>query len=373
MNKYSQTTDNRKNKQILVLCPHPVGFAPGQRLKYEQYFAHWEKNGFTIIVSPFMSVRMQKIVYGKGRFAEKIFWTIVGYFRRFFDLFRIRQYDLVYSFLWITPFGPPFFEWMVSILSRKLIFDIDDLVYMKNRKADKWYTRLFKGRSKPVYLIKKADHVITCTPYLDEFARTFNPNTTDISSTINTDTYIPVNEYKNNGKVTLGWSGSHSTIRYLKLLQPVLLELKKEVEFKLLVMGGGASFAMEGIEVEAHEWSEEKEIAVLQKMDIGLYPLPLDEEWVYGKSGLKALQYMALGLPVVATAIGANFRVIQDGKSGLLVTTQQEWIEKLQSFISDPELRKKLGTAARERVEKYYSVKANEPVYLGILNKVLNS
>ena len=371
MKKYSPVVSTGKNKKILVLCPHPVGFAPGQRLKYEQYFKHWENNGFSVAVSSFMSVRMQKIVYRKGYFAEKIFWTGWGYLRRFADLFRVRRYDLVYSFLWVTPFGPPVFEWMVSKLAKKMIFDIDDLVYMKNKKADKWYTRFFKGRNKPIYLMKKADHIITCTPYLDNFARTFNPDTTDISSTINTDTYLPVNDYKNNGKITLGWSGSQSTIRYLTLLHPVLKELKKDVEFKLVVMGGDPSFTLEGIEVESHAWSEEKEIAVLQKMDIGLYPLPLDEEWVYGKSGLKALQYMALGLPVVATAIGANFRIIEDGRNGLLVTTAADWIEKLKALAANPELRKQIGMAARERVEKFYSVKANEPVYLGVLNKVL--
>ncbi|HEY6502871.1 MAG TPA: glycosyltransferase family 4 protein [Chitinophagaceae bacterium] len=361
-----------KRKKILVLCPHPVGYVPGQRLKYEQYFDHWKANGFDITVSSFMSERMQRIVYKKGYFFEKIFWTFCGYCKRVFDLFRIRRYDLVYSFLWITPFGPPLFEWMVSGLAKKMIFDIDDLVYMKNERADKWYTRLFKGRDKPVYLMKKADHVITCTPYLDEFVRKFNTNTTDISSTINTITYIPVNKYENTGTITLGWSGSHSTIRYLTLLHPVLKELKKEFDFKLLVMGD-AGFLMEGIDVEAHAWTEEKEIEILQRMDIGLYPLPLDEEWVYGKSGLKALQYMALGLPVIATAIGANFRVIEEGESGFLVTSQDEWLQKLKALINDASLRRRFGMKARARVEKYYSVKANEPVYLGIINKVLKS
>jgi glycosyltransferase involved in cell wall biosynthesis len=359
-------------KKILVLCPNPVGYAPGQRLKYEQYFAHWEKNGFKITVSSFMSEPMQKIVYKKGHLFEKIFWTFYGYIKRFADLFRIRRHDLVYSFLWITPFGPPIFEWAVSKLARKMIFDIDDLVYMKHIKADKWYSRLFKGRRKPIYLIKKANHVITCTPYLDQFVRQFNQNTTDISSTINTDTYIHVNKYENISSLVLGWSGSHSTMRYLSLLHPVLKRLREEFDFKLLVMGE-AGYYLEGINVESCDWSAEKEIPVLQQIDIGLYPLPLDEEWVYGKSGLKALQYMALGLPVIATAIGANFRIIENGESGFLVTTEDEWLEKLKALIKNPALRKNIGIKARERVEKYYSVKANEPVYLDILNKVLNS
>jgi glycosyltransferase involved in cell wall biosynthesis len=357
-------------KKILVLCPHPVGYAPGQRLKYEQYFDHWKKNGYEITVSSFMTIRMQKIVYRKGYFFEKVFWTFLGYVRRFFDLFRIRRYDIVYTFLWVTPFGPPFFESLVNGLSRKLIFDIDDLVYMKNEKADKWYSRLFKGRNKPIYLMKKADHIITCTPYLDEFARKFNANTTDISSTINTKSYQPINKYTNDKKITLGWSGSHSTVRYLRILHSILKELRKEVDFKLIVMGD-ASFTLEGIDVEAYPWSEENEIPVLQKMDIGLYPLPLDEEWVYGKSGLKALQYMAMGLPVIATGIGANFRVIDDGKTGFLVTTPEEWLARLKILINDANLRREFGVNGRMKVENKYSIIANEQVYLGILNKVI--
>jgi L-malate glycosyltransferase len=357
-------------KKILLLCPHPMGYAPGQRLKFEQYMDHWRSNGFDITVSSFMTERMQKIVYKKDHFFEKVLWTFWGYARRFRDLFRIRRYDIVYTFLWVTPFGPPLFESLVSGLSRKLIFDIDDLVYLKNAKGTKWYSRLLKGKNKPIYLMKKADHIITGTPYLDEFARKFNPNTTDISVTVNTKTYQPVNKYENNTKITLGWTGSHSTIRYLQILNPVLRQLRKDVDFKLIVMGD-ASFTLEGIDVEAYAWSEENEIPVLQKMDIGLYPLPMDEEWVHGKGGGKALQYMAIGVPVVATGVGAIFRIIDDGKTGFLVTTPEEWVDRLKLLIKDANLRREIGTKGRQVVHDNYSVNAKEPVYLGILNQVL--
>lgn len=354
-----------KPKKILVLCPHPKDRVPGQRLKYEQYFSHWEEHGYTVTVSPFISNSFQDIIYKKGFFLKKVLWTIYGYFRRFRDLWRIRNYDVVYVFLWVTPFGPPFFEWLISRLSRKMIYDIDDLVYTKYEKG---ILRMLKGKGKPVFLMKNADHVITCTPYLTEFVNKFNLKTTDISSTINSETYIPVNPYSNSRKLTLGWSGSHSTSRYLYLLKDVLLELYKERKFRLLVMGDPA-FTIEGLEVEAVAWSEEREITTLQQIDIGLYPLP-DEEWVLGKSGLKALQYMTLGIPTIATAVGANYRVIEDGKSGFLVKTPEEWKEKLVLLMDNPDLRKKIGIKARERVEAHYSVLANQPVYLSILDNL---
>jgi len=356
-------------KKLLVICPYPENKAPSQRLKYEQYFPFFRANGYSIQVASFMTVRFWSIAYKPGNVIAKILCLIEGYFKRFTLLFTIRRYDVVYVHLWVTPFGPPFFEWLTRRLARKIIYDIDDLVYLKNEKAGKWYIGLFKGRQKPVYLMRNADHIITCTPYLDSFVRKYNQHTTDISSTINTGKYIPVNTYTNDRRITLGWSGSHSTIRYLRILHPVLLELGKEVDFKLVVMGD-ASFTLAGIDVEAHAWTEQAEVPFLQTIDIGLYPLPLDEEWVYGKSGLKALQYMALGIPAVATAIGTIFRVISDGETGFLVTTPDEWLQKIKMLVNDPALRKKIGEKAKEHVEKNYSVKANEPVYLAILDNV---
>jgi glycosyltransferase involved in cell wall biosynthesis len=209
--------------------------------------------------------------------------------------------------------------------------------------------------------------VIACTPYLTEVAASLNKNVTDISSTINTDTYQPVNNYLNDHKLVLGWSGSHSTSRFLYLLKDVLLQLQQEIPFKLLVMGD-ANFHIEGLDMEAIAWSAENEVPTLQRFDIGLYPLPLDNEWVLGKSGLKALQYMAVGLPVVATAIGANFRIIEDGETGFLVKTNEEWTDRLKLLMKDCSLRRKLGSTSRKNVEAHYSIHANAPVYLSIIN-----
>jgi glycosyltransferase involved in cell wall biosynthesis len=139
--------------------------------------------------------------------------------------------------------------------------------------------------------------------------------------------------------------------------------------FTLVVMGD-AAFNIEGLEVEALPWTVENEIPVLQRFDIGLYPLPMDNKWVLGKSGLKALQYKALGLPVVATAIGANYRIIENGKTGFLVETEEEWIEHLELLMKDPLLRRKMGEAARINVLKHYSLHANKKLYLDIIASV---
>jgi len=358
-----------KKKKILVICPYPIGVAPSQRLKFEQYFSYFREAGFDIDVSPFISQALWNIIYKKGVFLKKAFYTVIGYARRARDLTRIGKYDLVYIHLWVTPFGPPIFERLFRFFARKIIYDIDDLVYLGKVKSKAHpLVNLIKGRQKPIYLMQSANHVITCTPYLDEFVRKYNSNTTDISSTVDINRYLPVNDYLNTKKLTIGWSGSISTSKYFYLLANVLKTLKKQHDFKIFVIGD-KNIQIEGLEITAVDWEEEKEIFYLQQIDIGLYPLPF-EPWVYGKSGLKAIQYMALGIPTVATAIGANFRVIENGISGFLVTDETEWVQIIKTLLEDPGLRSRIGMEGRKRVEKIFSVQSNISVYLNILKKL---
>lgn len=359
------------NKKLLIICPYPVGCAPSQRLKYEQYLSYIEqKGGYQIHISPFISPAFWQIIYRPGNLVKKIYYTLSGYARRLKNLFTLYQYDVVYIHLWVTPFGPPVFEWLFRKLSKKIVFDIDDLVYTKPlHSISHRLIPFIKGYGKPIYLMKHANHIITCTPYLDRFVRQYNPHTTDISSTINTQTYLPVNTYTNQKPLIIGWSGSKSTSPYLHLLYGVFKRLLQQHQFTLLVMGD-ENFVMEGVPVQAVKWTADTEIATLQQIDIGVYPLP-NEEWVLGKSGLKALQYMALGIPAVATAIGANYRVIENGVSGFLVQTEDEWVERLSSLLSDEKLRQNIGINARKRVEQLFSVQANAGTYLSILNNLV--
>lgn len=355
-------------KKLLVVCPYPQGVAPSQRLKFEQYFECFQENGWEIVVEPFINIKFWNIIYEKGKFFKKLLYTVSSYLRRFRLLFKIRNYDAVYVHLWVTPFGPPFFESVVRRRARRLIYDIDDLVYLRNTKSRAHpLVTVVKGRRKPIYLMKHAWHVITCTPYLDEFVRQYNSHTTDISSTVDTDTrYKPVNKYCDSEIATIGWSGSISTSKYFYLLTSAIKKLAKTHQFKLVTMGD-PKINIDGLNIESLPWEESSEIETLQRFDIGVYPLP-NEQWVYGKSGLKAIQYMALGIPTVATAIGANFRVIENGVSGFLVGSDEEWVAALSKLLDDAELRKRIGLNARKRVEENFSVKANKQKYLDILN-----
>lgn len=365
---------NVQKKKILVICPYPQNCAPSQRLKFEQYYPIFEENGFSVTVSSFVRPAFWKILYKKGFWIKKLWYTIIGYLIRFRDIFRLRKYDIIYIHLWVTPFGPPIFEWIYRKLAKKIVYDIDDMVFLGHVSEANKRFKLLKGTKKMIHLMKKSEHVITCTPSLDEFVRKFNTKTTDISSTINTDVYLPKSDYKLSEPMIIGWSGSHSTSVYLKLLEPVfekLLQLK--LNYKVLVIGDkNFTFSNTSIPFEAKEWILEKEVSELSKFDIGVYPLP-DEPWVYGKSGLKALQYMALGIPTIATAIGANFRIIEHGVDGFLIKDNDvdEWANTILRLKDDMNLRTSVGKKAHEKVLREFSVKSNAEKYLNVLKKLV--
>ena len=361
-------------KRILFLTPYPKNTAPSQRLKFEQYYSEIEKEGYDITLNSFMNKQLWKIVYSDNNYTKKITLTIYAYFKRWLSLFSIYKFDIVYVHLWGTPLGLPIYEWILKRVSAKLIYDIDDLVFLGRTSQVNSITNKFKGSQKVNYLIKNADYVITCTPFLDQYARKLNTNTSDISSTVNTETkYKFKNAYElNNTEIKLGWSGSHSTSKYLYLLENVLKRISNEINFKLIVMGD-QSFKIEGVNIQAVEWSPDYEMDILNSFDIGLYPLP-DEKWIYGKSGLKAIQYQALGIPVVASDLGVNSRVIINKETGFLVPwdSEEEWYLKIKELIESFDLRKKMGIRGRKHIVTNFSVSSTKYRYIEIFNQVLS-
>lgn len=361
-------SENSKYK-ILFLAPYPVGCAPSQRFKYEQYYSHFRKNGFSVTTSSFVNRPFWGIIYKPGFLLQKISYTLRGYLIRIRDLFRLRSFDIVYIHLWVTPLGTPIFEWIVNLIAKRVIYDLDDMIYLgHSSEANKFFIGL-KGKRKMPYLIKHANHVIVSSPELFEFAANINQKTTDITSSVDTDRFIASNDKVSADKLVIGWTGTHSTSKYLNLLNGVLQRLSAEIDFKLIVIGD-ESFACDGIDIDHREWTVETEVRELLDIDIGLYPLPF-EQWIMGKSGLKAITYMSLGIPCVASAIGANMRVVEDEVTGYLVKTDDEWYDKIKILAENPEKRREMGANGRKVVEKKFSVKSNLENYLRVLNSVL--
>jgi glycosyltransferase involved in cell wall biosynthesis len=154
----------------------------------------------------------------------------------------------------------------------------------------------------------------------------------------------------------LGWVGTHSTFQYMETIFPALQELARDYRFRLKVVGAGAHrIELAGVEVENLDWSLEREVEDFQSFDIGLYPIIADK-WAMGKSGFKAIQYMAVGVPYVVSPVGTCTEIGEAGRTHFLASTQDEWREALGKLLADGELRKRMGAAGRRHATDYYTV-----------------
>jgi glycosyltransferase involved in cell wall biosynthesis len=362
---------------MLIICPFPEGVAAGQRLKYEQYLDDWRAAGWSLDVSPFMDMAMWRIIYKPGHYLQKILGTMRGHCRRIRDMTRVGRYDLVYVHMPVTPLGTKFFEWLTRKLARKLVFDVEDNVILGGGRGIQSVVnplaQLLRGPGKARLLVERADHVITSSPFLNDDCLKLNRKraATYITSSVDTDRFQPATSYANDRIVTIGWTGTFSSRPYLDLLRPVFQALAGRVDFRLMVIGN-FDFELPGVNLTVVRWSAEREVEDLQHFDIGVYPLPVDD-WVSGKSGLKAIQYMAFGLPTVATAVGMTPQIIRDGENGLLVRTETDWIDALSRLIAEPALRRRLGEQARRDAVEKYSTRVVAAQYQRVLRSVMET
>lgn len=354
--------------KILFIVPYPYNSAPSQRLKFEQYFDYLRQHGIELEISSFISPEFMRILYKRGHILKKIIFTIAGYLKRVCDIFKARNCDIIYLHLEAAPFGPPIFEYIFFMMKKPVIYDIDDVVYIPHASEVNRYMQFLKFPQKVSRIIRSSKRVVVVTHYLKQFAERFNKNVVCIPPAIDTDKYYVKRKYETD-TVCIGWTGSHSTVKYLFLLEGALKRISQMHKVKIKVIGD-RSFKIDGLAIEAKDWSLDTELQDIQEIDIGLYPLPKNE-WIMGKGGLKALQYMGMGIPVVCTRIGEVLYFIQDDINGFLAGSEEEWVKKISRLINDLGLRKKIGLSGRKTVEEKFSVKANAPKYLNLIRGVL--
>lgn len=213
---------------------------------------------------------------------------------------------------------------------------------------------------KAATICRLSAQVIVGNRYLAGYARRHNENVTVVPSTIDTGIYAPRHDGRDDGRVvSIGWTGSHSTVQHLDTLRGALTRLKQHCEFRLRVIGA-PSYRLDGVETIAQPWCAESEVRDLHNFDIGIMPLP-DDNWNRGKCGMKLLQYMGAGVPAVGSPVGMNAEIIRDGVNGFLASTEEEWVEKLSALVRDHRLRRSLGEVGRQTVEERYSTRVWAP------------
>lgn len=354
--------------RLLAIVPSLYDTSPGQRYRIEQWEPLLRERGVEIDYYSFEDEALHSLIYEAGNLPRKLQLVSGAFARRARLMRRLREYDAVYIFREAALLGPAIFERLIHRSGVPMIFDFDDAIFVPYRSPSNGYLSYLKFPAKTRTICRLASHVMAGNPFLADYAREVNDRVTIVPTTIDTEKYKVDEAKRANEPPVIGWSGSHSTVAHLDTLRGGLQRLAKEERFRLRVIGT-PSYELEGVEVEAMAWRAATETADLGVIDIGIMPLP-DDRWSKGKCGLKALQYMALGIPTVCSPVGVNVDIIQDGSNGFLAATEDEWVEKLKRLLRSPELRERLGRAGRATVEEQYSAAVQAPRVYQILEAV---
>lgn len=351
--------------KVLIVVPYPACVAASQRFRVEQWLPLLEERSIKYKVSPFWRQKDWLILYKPGHTLQKVWGFCTGMLRRLLLLPRLHAYDYVFIHREATPLGPPWFEWLVAnIFRKKIIYDFDDAIWLPNTTAGNQVAAKYKQHEKVSEICRWSYKVSCGNHYLQEFAKQYNIAAVYLPTCIDTKNYHNQLQQQHTQRVVIGWTGSHATLPYLKLIEPVLQCLEQQYDFDFLVIADKKP-ALSLRSLKFILWQQQTEIEDLLQINIGLMPLP-DTAWAKGKCAFKALQYMALGIPAVVSAVGANVAVVPDGEAGYTCTTQQEWYARLEQLLLYPALRAGMGGEGRAWVEAHYSVQVHRHAFLGL-------
>ncbi len=353
-----------EKKSIIFVVPYPHGEAPSQRFRFEQYIPLLEQNGYQIHFAPFLDKKTWSKLYKEGSFLKKITGIIRSFVRRLITILTIYKYDFVFIHREASHIGPPIFEFIIAkIFRKKYIYDFDDAIWLANYSESNAKVHRLKAYWKVKYCIKWAGQITVGNTYLSDYAKKINDNVTIIPTTIDTLHYHNINtDYDQ--QIVIGWTGTHSTMRFLDFLVPIIKKLEVRYDFEFRVISNKEpDYDLRSLNFM--QWKRETEISDLNQISIGVMPLEHDI-WSEGKCGFKCLQYMSLGIPAVVSPVGVNNVIVNHNVNGLLVESEQQWEDALEKLIQDKSERVRIGAAGKDTVAREYSVLAYSQEYLNL-------
>ena len=292
---------------------------------------------------------------------------MVGFIYRFKSLIKSFSYDYVYIFRETTPIGPPIYEFILScIFRKKIIYDFDDAIWLPFKSSKNNLTNRLKFTSKVNHICKWSYKISCGNAYLADYARQFNKNVRVIPTIVDTDMIHNKVKLHSNNCLTVGWTGSHSTLKYLDLLVEVVDKLQGEIEFDFIVIAD-QNPKLPLKKFRFIQWSENREVEDLLQFDIGLMPLP-DDEWAKGKCGFKAIQYLSLGIPALVSPVGVNSKIVSHDVNGYHCESPSEWENYLRILLNSEAIRSRLGNAGRKRIVQAFSKKSTKEEFISLFS-----
>lgn len=342
--------------------------AASTRQRLLQYLPHLEAAGIEVewhalLDDEYVQSLATGEAYPKSRIAK-------SFANRFVQLTESGTADLIWIYVELFPYLPAWMEQVMTGRTVPLIYDLDDAFFHQYDLHQNPLVRSLLGK-KFESLLRGATACSCGNAYLHDYAKRFCPDSIILPTVVDTSVYRPAPR-RREGPPVIGWIGSPSTWQNVRPLLPLLAELCARQGVRVRAVGAGDPAKADHFPgLELVEWKEAAEVAEVQAMDIGIMPL-IDRPFERGKSGYKLVQYMACGLPVVASPVGVNREIVTEGQNGFLATGEEEWRDALMRLIADPDLRQRMGDAGRRRAEKDYSLASQAPRFVDLVRNAVS-
>jgi glycosyltransferase involved in cell wall biosynthesis len=355
--------------KVLALTPALYDTSPALRFRIEQWAPYLEKEGVQITFVPFEDEPLHRILYRPGAYLRKAALLLRALLRRLSLTRRVQDYDLVFLHREASLLGPALVERLLANSGVPLVFDFDDPIWLPYQSPSNGVFSRLKFVGKAASICRLAATVTVGNRLLASWASRHARNLHVLPSTIEMAKYPARPRATRSSVPTLGWTGSHSTLPFLRLLERPLKRLAASRRFRLLIVSHTDAPDLgwtPPVEVVGRKWNAATEATDLHAIDVGVAPFP-DTGWTPWRCHGKVLQYMAAGIPTVASRIGILPEYIRDGREGFLAATEDEWTERLAALLHDSDLRRRMGAAGRETVGEHYSAHVWAPRVRAIL------
>lgn len=349
--------------KVLVLTRYSR-LGASSRYRMFQYLPLLKKNCWQIEVHCLLGDNYINALYGKTSFPY--LELIKSYLERIWLLLRKEKYDLIWLQQEALPWIPSFVEKFLLSGKIPIVVDYDDAFFHRYDQHKNLFIKFFL-RKKINRIMEISSAVVVCNNYLAQRAKDSKAKSVELLPTV-----VDLDLYKiktPNAKeiFTIGWVGSPHTAKYLDAIKPILTELIKDENVKVSILGSG-KYDLPG--AQFIDWNEETEIENIRTFDVGIMPLD-NTSWERGKCGFKLIQYMACGIPVIASPIEINAKIVNHRVNGFLAETLDGWKEYFKLLKDNVKLREEMGLQGRKTVEENYTLEVNTPKLINILKSVL--
>jgi glycosyltransferase involved in cell wall biosynthesis len=348
----------------LLMLPRYAPLGASSRLRMYQYLPALREAGFEVAMSPLFGDAYVRALYARQRAWSEV---LRGYAGRIVAQLSSASFDAVWIEKELLPWLPASAERLRG--RPAVVVDYDDAVFHRYDQHRSALVRRLLGRRIDT-VMRNADLVTAGNGYLADRATAAGCTWVErLPTVVDRERYSPGPPSDEGSPVVIGWIGSPATAQYLRPLGAVITRLSERRAVRAIAVGARPD-QVEGTPFEPVAWSEAAEAAQVAAFDIGIMPLP-DESWARGKCGYKLIQYMACGVPVVASPVGMNTEIVEPGVNGEIATTPEEWAAALSRLMEDTGLRSRMGNQGRRRVEDWYSLQAQAPRLVAMLQEVV--